>query len=147
MRSQVHLYRDENAIEAEQARQEAIAAERERAARHAAAAGGGGKEREVSAAVEVDESAFGDDEDEGEEDDDFPGVGLEELLDELTIGGAVEASEGGSAAGGSGDGGCSASADPQQVAPVSFAPALGEGGSNVAQFTLPGGNDNAKFFF
>ena len=149
MRSQVHLYRDENAIEAEQERQEAIAAERERAARHAAAAGGGGKDRDISAAVEVDESAFGDDEAEGDEDDDFPAVGLEELLDELTIGGAGEAEEGGNEAGGSGDGVILDSTGPQEVAPVSFAPGFGEGGGspNVAQFTLPGGNDNAKFHF
>ena len=74
------------------------------------------------------------------EQDDLPDVRLEELLDELTIGGADEPDD---AEGGAGS---SAAGATRPAAPVSFAPPAPPA-ANVAQFELPGGNENAKFFF
>ena len=159
LRSQIHLYRDEEAIEAKEARDAAMIAAREREAQRAPAAAadggaaggsaggsagggaGGGASGSVGGATwrNAEEEDFGDDE---AENDDFPDVGLEELLDELTIGAddEAEADEAEGAASGSVVGGPSAENEPPPVAPVSFAPPM-------EHFTLPGGNANAKFYF
>ena len=80
--------------------------------------------------------------------DGFPDVKLDELLDELTISGGDEAAggdEGGAASSSSQQQPADEGPAPGPLGPISFAPP--PGASGVAQFELPGGNDNAKFFF
>ena len=75
------------------------------------------------------------------DDDDFPDVGLEELLDELTLGADDE------------DGDCdedapyfAAEGSSQSQPAAAGSSDSGAGTSSVAAFTLPGGND-VQFFF
>ena len=104
----------------------------------------------------TDEDQFGDDEREDDDDDDedddddaeddgFPDVKLDELLDELTISAGDEAGgeEDESAAASSSQQPVDEGPEPGPLGPISFAPPP----PTVAQFELPGGNDNAKFFF
>mmetsp|Transcript_38426 Transcript_38426/g.95583 ORF Transcript_38426/g.95583 Transcript_38426/m.95583 type:complete len:588 (+) Transcript_38426:183-1946(+) len=122
LRSQINLYKDTEALER-------IAARNQKGA-HSSNIGDG-------MAVEEDE-----------DDDDFPDVELNELLDELTIGGAEEEEDEGA---GDGTGGSAAAT----VAPVTFAPpdAMLKPGINphasVEQFVLPGSTPGAtpKFHF
>ena len=151
MRSQVNLYRDEEAIEAQQAKDARIAAERERAQMVKAGEAAGVQVVPVQAASVMrqatDEDQFGDDEreDDDAEDDGFPDVKLDELLDELTISAGDEAGgeEDESAAASSSQQPVDEGPEPGPLGPISFAPPP----PTVAQFELPGGNDNAKFFF
>ena len=152
LRAQIHLYKDEEALEARQAREERRQAERARAeqlnqqfqqqqqAQHMAVDG------TPAVAVAPGLGAFDDgDEADDEGDDDFPDVGLEELLDDLTLG--ADAGDGGEGFGEEGEeGGAGPSvAGParQPTQPVSFAPPP----PVVEQFKLPGGNENATFYF
>lgn len=140
MRTQINLYRDEEFFEAQAkaetpkvwpsafgqpgglARGQAPPAAAEASSSGAAArpAGGGG----AAAAV----AGLGSDDEGDEEDDDFPEVGLEELLDDLSLG--VDADAG--------------PPSPQPAGPVTFAPP-------VEHFTLPSPEGAAaeepKFFF
>lgn len=118
LRKEVHMYRDEDAIEAE-----AAAVELKRAARAGAHAGA------ADAAIQEEED---DDYDEDFDESDFPQVRLDELLDGLTIGDG--------AAGG--EGAASSAAGALPAAPVVFAAP-----ADAGQFALPEGNVNAKFFF
>jgi membrane protein involved in colicin uptake len=149
MRSQINLYKDEEAIEAKAQREAAIAAERARAAQRMAEAQAAAEANDAVAAAAAQAAAqqamvqaqmAGDgadyDADDNDEDDDFPDVGLEELLDDLTLGGDGPIDEGE-------EGESSATVAP---APVTFAPA-GVAGPSEDQFALPGGNANATFHF
>ena len=149
MRSQINLYKDEEAIEAKAQREAAIAAERARAAQRMVEAQAAAEANDAAAAAAAQAAAqqamvqaqmAGDgadyDADDNDEDDDFPDVGLEELLDDLTLGGDGPIDEGE-------EGESSATVAP---APVTFAPA-GVAGPSEDQFALPGGNANATFHF
>ena len=86
---------------------------------------------------------------EGEdEEDDFPDVGLEEMLDELTLGAGEPDGEGGEDEDEDGEGGAARSR-MREIGPVMLAapqPAIELGGPTVEQFQLPEGSE-VKFCF
>jgi hypothetical protein len=86
---------------------------------------------------------------EGEdEEDDFPDVGLEEMLDELTLGAGEPDGEGGEDEDEDGEGGAARSRT-REIGPVMLAapqPAIELGGPTVEQFQLPEGSE-VKFCF
>ena len=134
LRSQINLYKDADAMEDIAARKQKVQQMQQRPPAAAAAAAG------------IAECSDDDDEYDDDDDDDFPDVELNELLDELTLGGEGEGEEEEE----------EEAAPPQDVpaAPVSFAPAgaMQTPGINphapVEQFVLPGASDaSPKFHF
>ena len=96
----------------------------------------------------LEDDEEGDGEGGEDEEDDFPDVGLEELLDELTLGAGEPDGEGGEDEDEDGEGGAARSRT-REIGPVMLAapqPAIELGGPSVEQFQLPEGSE-VKFCF
>jgi hypothetical protein len=96
----------------------------------------------------LDDDEDGDGEEGEDEEDDFPDVGLEELLDELTLGAGEPDGQGGEDEDEDGEGGAARSRT-REIGPVMLAapqPAIELGGPTVEQFQLPEGSE-VKFCF